>query len=602
MLESIIYIVSFIFLFISFLLFKKSNKKLNIIYTIILEFVFIFCYNAITSYLLNFLFIKINLISLSVVNMLISIFIYYRIKTTKKIQKYYFDIKDLIICIISIIIVLIIGYLRFGFPLNVVYETSDPGIHFWTSLDFMQQSKLLNHVTNTSVDFSTRQFASYTNVGILFKVFNPFIGKASLCNVYVICDLITIFISLILFYILVNISTKKTNKTFIFILSILYMLGYPLNNIIFGFFYSGHAVNIIIFLLIMVKLYKKEYFSSKCFVVILIIINITIFFTYYFYVPVVYASEFIYLIYENKKNLNKKFFLNIILVFVIPTIIGIFYFVIPNIGNNDTNVITQIGLDGYYYSDVISNFALFWPFVIYYLGDKLKNKTNSFLLNLIIISFVFIFGLFIFVYLDVASLYYLSKMYYLIWFLMFYIMGLVFDKLIINNRLLVNCFLICFILLCLNSIFNFEGMVINKNKMDINKREKSHILDIYNYNFEKINSSKNDYILTSNELKLLNNLEELNPTNVITTNNIRYQKIWIDALFWKEKINTTENMLYEYLFNMESISLSTNILNEINKSRYNDFLIFKRDSYYELSDNINIKIYQYEDGIFIRKD
>ena len=53
---------------------------------------------------------------------------------------------------------------------------------------------------------------------------------------------------------------------------------------------------------------------------------------------------------------------------------------------------------------------------------------------------------------------------------------------------------------------------------------------------------------------------------------------------------------------MESISLSTNILNEINKSRYNDFLIFKRDSYYELSDNINIKIYQYDDGIFIRKD
>ena len=91
MLESIIYIVSFIFLFISFLLFKKSNKKLNIIYTIILGFVFIFCYNAITSYLLNFLFIKINLISLSVVNMLISIFICYKIKTTKKIQKYYFS-------------------------------------------------------------------------------------------------------------------------------------------------------------------------------------------------------------------------------------------------------------------------------------------------------------------------------------------------------------------------------------------------------------------------------------------------------------------------------------------------------------------------------
>ena len=54
------------------------------------------------------------------------------------------------------------------------------------------------------------------------------------------------------------------------------------------------------------------------------------------------------------------------MILFVPTLVGVMYFVIPNIGNNDTNIITQIGLDGYYYSDVISNFILFFPFIFHF--------------------------------------------------------------------------------------------------------------------------------------------------------------------------------------------------------------------------------------------
>ena len=621
---SIIYCVSLILLFISFFLVRKSSKKTNFLFVLILGFVFLFCYNTIISYLMNLLHIPITLITLSIINTLISIFLLYKIKTRKLIQEYYYNKYDIFMCFASIIIILIIGYFRFDFPFNVVYETSDPGIHFWTSIDFMDYNQLLNHVTDNAVDFSTRQFATYTNVGILFKIFNPFIGKAYLCNIYIIFDLVTIFISSMLFYILLRISLKNVNKVFIFIFSILYMLGYPLNNVIFGFFYSGHAINIIITLVIIYKLYNREYFNEKLFLVILGALNLTIFFTYYFYAPVIYVSEFIYFLHQNykfnKKLFNKNLWLKILMILCIPTLIGVMYFVIPNIGNSDTNIITQIGLDGYYYSDVISNFLLFFPFILCYFIYSIKMRTFNFEFNLMLFSIVFMIFMTILVFFNISSLYYLSKMYYLLWFIMFYIFVYACDRLINDNKNFVYSFFMFYIILVLNAIFGLEDIIMNKNQMEINKSSTSHILDIYNYNFSKLKDSSDNYILTSDELKMLNEILDRKPTNVITNSQIgpAYQRIWVDALFWKEKITATENKLYDYICIDEYINVHNNILQEIYNSKYDNFLIFYRqlnyqyyygsdvpkyiiNDYSDLNNCVNCNIYRYDDGVLIQK-
>lgn len=621
---SIIYGVSLILLFISFFLVRKSSKKMNLIFSFILECVFIFCYNTIFSYLMNLLHIPITLITLSIMNTLISIFLLYKIKTKNLIQKYDYNKYDLFMCLLSIIIVLVIGYFRFGFPFNVVYETSDPGIHFWTSIDFMDYNQLLNHVTDNAVDFSTRQFASYTNVGILFKIFSPFIGKVHLCNIYIIFDLVTLFLSIMLFYILLRISLKRVNKVFIFIFSILYMLGYPLNNVIFGFFYSGHVINIIITFVIIYKLYSREYFNERLFLLILAILNLTIFFTYYFYVPVIYASEFIYFLHQNykskKKLFNKTLWLKILMILCVPTLVGVMYFVIPNIGNNDTNIITQIGLDGYYYSDVISNFILFFPFILWYFIYGIKMRTFNFEFNLLLFSIAFMIFITVLVFCNISSLYYLSKMYYLLWFIMFYIFVYVCDKLIKDNKNFIYSFFIVYIILVLNAIFGLEDIIMNKNQMEINKSSTSHILDIYHYNFDKIKNSSDNYIFTSNELKMLNEILDKKPTNVITNsqNSSPYQRIWIDALFWKEKINATENKLYDYIYREEYINLSHNNCQEVYNSKYDNFLIFYRQLNYQyyygsdfskyirndysgLDSCIDCDIYRYDDGILIQK-
>lgn len=619
MVISVIYILSLIILFMSFLYIKKSEKKLNIIYTILLQLVFIFCYNSIISYFLNLFYIKVNLISLSLVNIITTVILIINIKKNKKKQEYYFHCSDLILTILSLLIIILIFYFRFGFPFNIVYETSDPGVHFWTSLDFFENSKLLNHVTNTAVDFSTRQFASYANLGILFKIFNPFLGKIYLSKIYVLFDLATLFMSLNLFYILVKISNKNINKIFIFLLSILYMLGYPLNNIIFGFFYSGHAINIIILLLIIFKLYKQEYFSNKIFILILCIINLTLFFTYYFYVPIIYGAEFIYFIYQNKvlkrKIINKNLCLDIIYTMIIPLILGVAYFVIPNIGNNDTNIITQIGLDGYYYNNAISNFILFLPFTLYYFIFNIKNKKFNLLFNMLSLSLLFLLFLYILVFFDIVSLYYVSKVYYLLWLELFIISIHVCNKLFEKNKTLILSFIIIYIFLCINSVFGLENMIINQNKLEINKREVANILDVYNYNFEKIRNSKSDYILTNKELDILNDIYRFKPTNVIINYGIRYQKVWIDAYFWKEKVTTTENKLYDYIFNGDYISLDASILDTIQNSKYDNFLLFYRqgnynklenyyllNNYFILNANNGIAMYNYDNAIFIRKD
>ena len=104
MLSSIIYIFSFILLISSFLLIKKSNKKLNIIKWVFITFVLIFCLNSVIVFILSYIGIKSNLITISIIYIILSLFItlFY---LTKERQKYFFNKKDLIY--IGIIVTLI---------------------------------------------------------------------------------------------------------------------------------------------------------------------------------------------------------------------------------------------------------------------------------------------------------------------------------------------------------------------------------------------------------------------------------------------------------------------------------------------------------------
>ena len=69
----IVYIISLISLMASFILIKKTQKKLNILSFIAITIGLMFCYNTLVCYILTFFTIPITLLGLSIINFIITI-------------------------------------------------------------------------------------------------------------------------------------------------------------------------------------------------------------------------------------------------------------------------------------------------------------------------------------------------------------------------------------------------------------------------------------------------------------------------------------------------------------------------------------------------
>lgn len=68
---SILYSISVILLFVAIMLVKKSQKKLDVIVTLVLSTVLLLCYNTFSCYVFTMCHIPIHLGSLTIINMVI---------------------------------------------------------------------------------------------------------------------------------------------------------------------------------------------------------------------------------------------------------------------------------------------------------------------------------------------------------------------------------------------------------------------------------------------------------------------------------------------------------------------------------------------------
>ncbi len=73
----IVFALSEILLIISFILIKKTEKKINILSFISLTIGLLFCYNAFISYVLTFFTIPSTLVNLSIINVRYISYIFY---------------------------------------------------------------------------------------------------------------------------------------------------------------------------------------------------------------------------------------------------------------------------------------------------------------------------------------------------------------------------------------------------------------------------------------------------------------------------------------------------------------------------------------------
>lgn len=482
--SSIVYLIISILFIAVFLKIKKTDKEQNIIGWTAVSVVVLFICNAIFAFLLSYLKIPVNLWTLSIAYFAILLGVYFFRVRNKEVQKYY-DIKDGIFNYLYIaLVVMIIIVLRFGnlFSPNIAYITFDPAIHFESSQAFYDESTLLNFKPDESLlDYTSWRFASYTNVGILIKIMSPVVPKDNFYAIYILFEAITLLLCGIIFYSIFESKNNNKHQLFNVIVTILFLLGYPLNNLCIGFFYIGHVSNIFLVILFLFDKLDIEIDNIES-RVLLFLVNIGVAFTYYLFIPILFLSEFLYFIIIKKNKFNIRLIMHSLLLCGVPAICIIIYFILPTMVNSNLNLANQIQLDGLFYNDVIGNFLIFIPLIAYYFIKSIQNRNINYIhisfavmiITLIISNILMLF--------NIIKPYYISKFYYINWIYIWILIKPVYYDFFEMNKLFCKLFSFFTIFLILWNLVDIENIIIRLNDKEYNIQRPSSLFQVYKYN------------------------------------------------------------------------------------------------------------------------
>lgn len=520
---SIIYIISTIIFFISSLFIKKSDEKLDLTTWISISVILLLSYNTFICYLMTMIHISINLYTLTIINLICSLIMNLFIMKNNR-QFYCFRTKDLISIGLVLAITLIFAYMNFGFPFEIKYIMTDSGVHYHATNIFYQTNSLMKEHMMPG---------AYSNAGILMKIFSSYMEFIDLYKVFIGFDIFMFFMTGILMFVALK-KIIKSNYDIIIstIITIIYMIGYPLNVMLFGYFYLQLGILIFSTIIIIMQYFKEEKLHTHSFILTLFLLCFEIFFSYYLFVPAIYLALFIYYAYmfykKSHKIINKDLILYTAMTLMIPAVLGFVYHILPGIHNiNNIESIRLMSMEGYIYRNVYSNILLFIPFVIiYFIRNQKEFNFNMIILICLIVYMCFLYLGCIYKF---VSTYYFYKTYFILWFIILYLFGI---ELIDIARTNITCKKFANIFIYFYIVILYVSLMCNN--VFITKDTHTHetildVMDIYGINKTILFFLEKDY--TAQEIEILkyfkNNVEISENTEILILGEPK-QEFW----FW----------------------------------------------------------------------
>ena len=577
---NIIYILTSLALIISYLLLNKSEKKENLIHSVIISVILFLTYNIFITQVMFFVHLKSTLLNLAIVNIAFSaVFI------TKTIQKYYINKLDIIAVIIILGLAITIVIMNYGTNIAVKHAVTDAATHYFASDDFYRYSTLFSRESSDTIKWLNTPYlmtGAYVNTGIFLKLFKGIIDETFLVKLYFIFDMFIWMLSGLLMYTALSTNFKnKKHQILALVLTIFYMLAYQLNSLFAGFSYLGVGLDIIIGIIIIMKSeIKTNYKISSLF-----LLNLGIMFSYYYFAPVLFLAELWYILATNKKQnikiFSKQNIFEILITLVIPGMIGVIYFIgypLMQANNKAFDYVGAIATDGFIYEDLIMNifpYLLLSEVYIIYIAFK---KKNTFIDKLLYLTVIFTLLIYMLMRLEFVSSYYYYKIYYML-FLVLTVSSYEILKIFVDKGK--NVTIIVSGVLIIYSFGIFSAMILDKNWF---------VFDIYLTNGEEI---KDDYALIKDKEFYL--FEYYN-NNINTMQND-------DTLFCKTKGNTgRDRWVYSITKNGNNLTnaLTNDKITTVEKfmgnSKYHYFVLLKNDyggEYDKVQDEVkryNLKI------------
>ena len=580
---NIIYLLTiFIMIILHILIYKKEEKE-NLLKWIAITIVINFCYNIFVCVILSFIKIPSTLITLSILNIIISIMLGIKIYKDKKIQKYEISKIDILALILMGIIVIVTVIKQYGIPINIKHEITDATVHYFVADEFYHYSQLLVNGNSDILNMWHVDFfmpGAYINTGILFKIFSGIISETYFCQLYFIFDISIWFLSGILMYVFLS----KNKKIVPLIFSIIYMLGYPLNSLLSGFSYLSLALDIIIAILIVNREEIHKYYK----IILMFLLNFGMFFSYYFFAPVVYLAIFLQIIIEIKKN-NEKIFskeniIKILYTLILPGTVGVLFFVVFQFLKFNTNPVSNsaniISKNGDIYMNFIGNVIIFLLLSIYQIIYCIKNKKVKLENIMLILNIIFLAILYIGMKTEKVSEYYYYKTYYLLWILLISVGYFGLEK-ITQKRKLISY--MCLGIYC-------TGLIATSIT-----NQSLYLLDIYRENDRMIQEDK--VIISFEELELLNHYN----TNVNTIKQDTYVTVTTGSrAIWIYVITRNPYIYIDLAFGDNVIDIEQFLQTD------NKYFVLLKNDYKGDYENLNLEnvkvLFENEAGMILEKN
>ena len=429
----ILYIITLIILGISFMMFKKSEEKINFIKWLIIYIVSLLGYNIVIGMVLGLLNITSHLWLLSIINLLFAIAFSYRVIRHKEIQKYFVTKFD----IIGIVVILVIFSVMFVKDLyiyngDISHWAVDSSVHYRAAKHYSDNLKIFINVEDkTFFNFNVMQTGAYINDGIFMNVINGITGIDH-CYIYQMFETLIMFIGGLAFY-ATFMEKIKTKRGLIgsLILFALYIYGYPYNSWIYGFSYLSVGIAMVAMLIAVVEeLYSKEKINKILVISLIGILGMGLIFSYCLFVPAIFAAICIYTFLkdfsEEGKTYLKFFKKNTLIVtgmLLVVTAVGIGYLFIPTFFiEGQTNLVSALKIGGQIYDEKIANILPYIPFAVLYAFEIIKRIKEKNLRYMDVFSIITV-GFWALLYLGMmyvkVSAYYMIKTYFILWIVIF---------------------------------------------------------------------------------------------------------------------------------------------------------------------------------------
>ncbi|NLG11247.1 MAG: hypothetical protein GX562_06955 [Coriobacteriaceae bacterium] len=532
---ALLFFLSALILVIAFILLPKTHRKQSLVLWVAVSLLLFECYLCFIGGIFSLMGIPVDLLSVTITSFLLAAVIIYLTFSSGHVQHYTLDLTDVCLTILVTAIVLSFGLLRFHYEGLITYATVDPAAHL-TFANQITQSK--------SVIFGSYNmyFAQLSN-SLFIQMLSPIFPGLYEFRSFEIKDLIGFWYSGLLFYSAIRYSLKTPPKHIVtVIISLVYLLGYPLNNHIYGFIYLGIAVNIIILLIILASFYTC--FTSRALITTLISLGLLgLGLCYTLFAPPVFLAVFLFIIYalypdrEKDSESKHKHALRLVLAeigtFAMPVILTSVFIIF--LDTKDPTVMPALNAEGGIYRNLFSDFIIFLPFTLYVVFVAFKKRQLTLATILVPIFWIYMIPFFIMIITGEVSTYYYYKLNFPNWFLVLFLAASGVGILMQNKqiRYFVVSYAAIWLIIGVFGLSGLESRLHDRNVLISPYPSATLPVKIFEFNKEYLDHPEYGVAYTPSFIVLLHEAQELKThlgVNAIVISDIWEHETWGNSL------------------------------------------------------------------------